>query len=79
MGVVHSITPHEKPKMSLPKHIDQKLRTMVNKVPIMPNMLNLISVILLPFPTKSPPNILPRANPTMELVLRTVVRKSMVL
>lgn len=75
-GVAHERIPLEKPKSILPKHIELKSRIKVKTVAMAPKILNIIIVLLLPFLTKSPPNILPRAIPTRALVDKMVTLKS---
>lgn len=75
-GVQLIITPEAKPNTSLPKHIYQKLRNNAMTDPRRAIMLNLISVVLLPFLMKSPPNMQPSEIPTIVLVVKIVVLRS---
>ena len=77
LGVVQRITPALIPRTNLPKHICQKLSHMAIIDPNRPTILNLISVDLLPYLIKSPPNIEPNEIPTIVLVVNIVEFKSM--
>ena len=76
LGVAHDRIPEEKPKSILPKHIELKSRIKVKQVAMAPRMLNIMSVLLRPFLTKSPPKMLPKAIPTRALVDKTDTLKS---
>jgi len=62
--------------MNLPKQICQKLRNNAIIDPMSPIILKVINVVLLPYLTKSPPNIQPKDMPTIALVVNIVEFKS---
>ena len=69
-------TPHEKPKMNLPKHIMYMAGSKLNIVPIKPMTLNYKIVRRRPDLTKSPPKIEPMAIPATPAVYIKVMLKS---
>jgi len=75
-GVAQDNIPLANPNSILPKHIELKSSTKVKHVAMAPRILNIMIVLRLPFLTKSPPNMLPRAIPTRALVDRIVTLKS---
>lgn len=76
LGVAQDNMPLANPNKHLPKHIELKSRTRVKHVAMAPRMLNIMIVFLLPFLTKSPPKMFPRAIPTRALVDNMVTLKS---
>jgi len=68
LGVAQSKTPLEKPKITLPRfRIHQFLSIDINELRIK-TKLKIITLIRLPLPTKTPPQMDPRVTPTTEFV-----------